>query len=146
MALLANLKLVSAKRNTQQSPVVQRRNKLITQLHEQIQLARAVVDGGTYAPTKQKKVKNTESGEQVTLTVPKRVKQWWWIGDNGKLQLAIRYGARPLALNAKGANAIELQDTAAVLDTLLLVKQAVEAGELDAAIEAVSKTANKAAK
>ena len=39
---------------------------------------------------------------------------------------------------AKGKNSVELADQAELIPTLELLKQAVEAGELDAAIEAVS--------
>jgi soluble cytochrome b562 len=50
----------------------------------------------------------------------------------------VRYGARVIEL-AKGKNSIELENEAAILPTLDLIKKAVEAGELDAAIKAVSK-------
>jgi hypothetical protein len=50
----------------------------------------------------------------------------------------VRYGARVIEL-AKGKNSIELENEAAILPTLDLIKKAVEAGELDASIKAVSK-------
>lgn len=143
MAILSTLKLVSAKRLANVPPVVQRRNKLLKALFEQVQLATAQVEGRVYAPTKRKTVKNAETGEAVSVTAPKRVKQWWFIGDNGKVNLSLRYGAKALALNSKGANAIELNDTAQVLQTLELLVKAVEAGEMDAAIEAVSVATRK---
>ncbi len=138
MALLDSLKLVSAKRSVHIPPVQQRRNKLLKALFEQTELAIAVQSGKAYAPTKQKKATNSETGERVTLTVPKRVKQWWWVGENGKLQLSVRYGARVLALNSKGANAIECADND-IVAMLELVTKAVQDGELDAAIESASK-------
>ena len=55
----------------------------------------------------------------------------------GKLNLSIRYGARVIEL-AKGKNSIELDNLAAVLPTLDLIKKAIEAGELDEAITKVS--------
>lgn len=143
MALLDSVKLVAAKRSANISPVQQRRNKLLRAIDEQIALATAVQSGTAYAPTKQKKTTDAATGERVVLTVKKRVKQWWWTGDKGKLQLCVRYGAKALALNTKGANAIELASTAEVIDTLQLVKQAVEAGELDAAIEAATAATRK---
>ena len=76
--------------------------------------------------------------EQMQVETAKRFRQWWWAGDNGKTCLAIRYGAKPLALNSKGANAIELDSRDDLLNTLKLIKDAVLAGELDSQIEAVS--------
>lgn len=136
MALLSTLKLVSAKRINHASPVVQRRNKLTKQLEQQIELANAMINGTTYAPTKQKKAVNAETGERVTVTVPKRVKQWWFYGEGSKLNVTVRYGAKLLEFG-KGKNAIEV-DKADLVATLELIKNAVEAGELDAAIEAAS--------
>jgi hypothetical protein len=52
--------------------------------------------------------------------------------------LVVRYGARVIEL-AKGKNSIELENEAAVLPTLDLIKKAIEAGELDEAIKSVSK-------
>ena len=67
----------------------------------------------------------------------KRVKEWFWISESGKIMLSVRYGSKTLEL-AKGKNAIELatgDDMIAVLEKL---KAAVLAGELDAQIEAAS--------
>ena len=50
----------------------------------------------------------------------------------------MRYGARIIELS-KGKNSIELENEAAILPTLEVIKKAVEAGELDDAITAVSK-------
>jgi hypothetical protein len=72
-----------------------------------------------------------------TIDATKRVRPWWFTGDNGKLCFSVRYGSRVLDI-AKGKNAIEvanLDDLAAVIET---VKSAVETGELDAQIEAAS--------
>ena len=55
MALLTSLKLVAAQRSNKIPPAVQRRNKLIKALNEQIAAAQAQAEGRTYAPTKQKK-------------------------------------------------------------------------------------------
>ena len=51
MSALNSLKLVAAKRPQSASPIVQRRNKLSNQLHEQIELAQCQADGKTYAPS-----------------------------------------------------------------------------------------------
>lgn len=136
MATLASLKLVAARKPTQLSPVVVRRNKLSAKIHEQIQLARAQATGSAFAPTRTKTVTNTE-GARVQITQPKRVKAWWFVSDGGKCCIAVRYGARVLEL-AKGKTAIEVASAAVIEDALTAVNTAVLAGELDAQIEAVS--------
>ena len=136
MATLASLKLVAAKKPTSQPPIVQRRNKLCNKLYEQIQLARAQSQGETYAPTKLKTVTNPE-GHRVTITVPKRIKPWWFVAENGKCCVSIRYGAKLLELS-RGKTAIEVANPDALIEALEAVNSAVLAGELDAQIEAVS--------
>jgi len=137
MSMLSSLKLVSAIRSVGMTPVQQRRNKLSAKLYEQIQLAAAQAEGRTYAPTKLKTLVNAETGERKSVETTKRIKQWWWVTANGKIAISVRYGAKNIEL-AKGKNAIEVDNAESVLLTLQLIKQAVEAGELDGAIEAVS--------
>ena len=52
MSALAGLKLIAAKRPQAAAPIVQRRNKLSNQLFHQIELARCMAQGKTYAPTR----------------------------------------------------------------------------------------------
>ena len=136
-SLMSTLKLVTASRENKVSPVLQRRQKLIKKLDEQILLAHAAVNGETYSPTKFKNVVNAE-GVTEYKQVPKRVRAWWWKNDTGKYNLVVRYGARIVELS-KGKNSIELENEAAILPTLELLKTIISNGELDAAITAVSK-------
>ena len=136
MATLASLKLVAAKKPSSQAPIVQRRNKLCTKIFEQLALAKAQNAGETYAPTRTKMVTNTD-GERVQVSVPKRIKPWWFIGENGKVCISIRYGAKVIAITPK-ANAIEVNSPTALIEALETVGAAVQAGELDSQIEAVS--------
>jgi hypothetical protein len=137
MSALSKLKLIEAQKPTALPVIVVRRNKLSDKLWEQLQLARSQKSGETFAPVRRKTVRNTETGERVTIDATKRVRPWWFMGDNGKLCFSVRYGSRVLDI-AKGKNAIEvanLDDLAAVIET---VKSAVETGELDAQIEQAS--------
>jgi hypothetical protein len=136
MATLASLKLVASKKPTNHPPVLQRRNKLSSKVFEQIQLAHAQSRGESYAPTKNKTVTNI-GGERVVVTVPKRIKPWWFVAENGKCCIAIRYGAKVIEL-AKGKTAIEVANPDALIEALEAVNVAVLAGELDSQIEAVS--------
>ena len=139
MSALANLKLVAAKKPTQLPVVVIRRNKVIDRLHEQIELAKALNEGRTYAPTRIRSVKNAETGQKVSVETTKRLKQWWWSADNGKICLSVRYGAKVIEL-AKGKTAVEVANGTELVTTLETLVTAIKDGELDAQIEAVSGT------
>ena len=138
MSVLTNLKLVISKRHQTVSPIVHRRNKLVAKLHEQIELCESQQAGKTYAPTRLKTYTNKQTGERMTVEAVKRVKEWFWISDSGKINLSVKYGAKTLPLNAKGANAIELKDGAELIATLKELKLATANGELDEAITKVS--------
>jgi hypothetical protein len=144
MSTLNNLKLVASKKHVTASPIVHRRNKLVAKLHEQLELCEAQKSGNTYAPKKLKTFTNKQTGERMTAEVVKRVKEWFWIGDNGKINLAVKYGAKTLPLNKKGANAIELASGDELIATLKTLKAAVLEGELDEAITAVSTATRQA--
>jgi len=88
-----------------------------------------------YTPTQHKWVTD-EQGKQtkVEVEVAKRVKWWWTASADGKINLVVRYGSKPLEF-AKGKNAIELASEEKVADTLRKVQEAAELGELNALIE-----------
>ena len=137
MTALANLKLVNAKRPVHLSPVVQRRNKVAKRIYEQIELAKSKLEGASFNPTRLRTIKDVETGLNKTVSVPKRVKEWWFTSDSGKLCLSLRYGAKVVEI-AKGKTAVELASEKELVATLEILKQAVERGELDAQIEGVA--------
>lgn len=136
MATLASLKLVAAKKPTNISSAAQRRQKLLTKLDEQIHLATAHNKGETYAPQQVKTVTNAD-GERVQVSQLKKIKPWWFVSESGKVCVAIRYGAKVIEL-ARGKTAIEVTNPASLIEALDAVKVAVQAGELDVQLEAVS--------
>ena len=135
--LLSTLKLVSATRSTRISPVMQRRQKLLAKIDEQIEMAQAAANGTVFTATKSKNVVNAE-GVTEYKQVAKKVRAWYWKNDAGKWNLVVRYGARIIELS-KGKNSIELLSEADVIPTLELLKTIISNGELDDAITAVSK-------
>ena len=143
MTGLTSLKLVTSKKHQTVSPIVHRRNKLIAKVHQQLELCEAQQAGNIYAPKGLKTYVNKQTGERMTAEVVKRVKEWFWISDNGKINLAVKYGAKTLPLNKKGANAIELANGDELIATLKSLKQLIANGELDDAITEVS-TATRA--
>ena len=99
-----------------------------------------------FKPTRLK-LTTDAAGNTVRVEVAKRVRRWWSIAADGKVQLTIRYGSRPVEFQ-KGKCAIELNTEAEVLDTLETVRRSVEASEFDALLEgmaAARKTARRSA-
>ena len=139
---LAQLKLTAAKKPTHISPALQRRHKLLRRIEEQIVLATAQQSGTTYAATRLRSYIDADTGLRKSTEVPKTVKAWSFVADNGKLCVHIRYGARVLEL-AKGKSAIEVANSKDLVPTLELIKQAVTNGELDAQMEAASSSLRK---
>ena len=137
MASLASLKLSTAVKPTSVPALVLRRNKLAHRIWEQVELVKAQQAGTQFAPTRFRTVVENDTGLRRQVEMPKRVKPWWFTTENGKLALHVRYGSRALEL-AKGKFAIEVASDRDLAATLELIKAAVLAGELDAAIDAAS--------
>lgn len=134
-AILNGLKFVAAKRPTQVPPVQVRRNKLSNKLYEQIKLATALRDGNTYMPTHLRSVRDRETGEIKRVQQPKRIRQWWFTNDNGRVCVQIKYGCKTLDIGGKGKNSVEVASCDELIKALELIKSAVEAGELDGQLE-----------
>ena len=134
---MSTLKLTAAQKPTQMSPVQQRRNKLAKRLWEQVELAKAQQAGTHYIATKFRTITDNETGFRKQIETNKRVKAWWFVAENGKVCLQVRYGTRVLEL-AKGKNSIEVGSGTELLAVLETVKKCVENGELDTQIEAAS--------
>lgn len=139
MSMLANLKLVTSKREQGTNPVLHRRTKLSVKLGDQILLAEAKRDGRTYAPTRLKTAINRVTGERTTFESQKLIREWWYINGAGKINLVVKYGSKPISFDAKGSkNAIEVNSGDELIAALTTIKAAVDAGELDQQIESVS--------
>ena len=136
MSALTALKLTAAKKPSQLAPIVQQRNKLAKRIWEQIELAKAQASGSTFTSKRLRSVRDID-GVRKPVEVAKRVKQWWFLADNGKLCLSIRYGSKLLELS-KGKSAVELANGDEIIRTLEIVQSAVMSGELDAQIESAS--------
>ena len=137
MSFISKLKLIASKRERNLSPIIVRRNKLALKLDEQIALCTAQKEGRLYAPKKLKTVTNADTGERRTIETTKRVKEWFWTSDSGKVNFSVRYGSKVIEL-AKGKSAVEVANTDELIGTLALIKEAVTAGELDEAINTAS--------
>jgi hypothetical protein len=112
-------------------PTIQlRRNKLSNKLWEQIQLAKSQITGQPFVVTRFRSVKDSESGLRRQVEMSKRIRPWWFVTENGKVCVSIRYGSWTLEL-AKGKSSVEVASADELVVALETIKQAVEAGELD---------------
>lgn len=137
MSALSTLKLVAAKK-PQQMPTIQlRRNKLSNKLWEQIQLAKSQINGQPFVVTRFRSVKDRDTGLRKQVEMPKRIRPWWFVAENGKVCVSVRYGSWTLELS-KGKPSVEVSSADELVVALETIKQAVEAGDLDAQIEIAS--------
>ena len=137
MSTLDALKLTTAKKPTHIPSVMIRRNKMASKVWEQIQLAKSQIDGTTFVVKKYRSFTDRETGLRKQIEMPKRLREWWFRNEAGKVCVAIKYGTKVLEL-AKGKHSIEVANADELVRALELVKQAVEVGELDAQIELAS--------
>ena len=133
MAYLNKLTVIALTKQTAKSPAENRRGKLVVKLEEQIALSQAQLEGKQYIVTKPAWQRD-EQGNKTRVQRERVVKPWFWPDGKG-LSMVVRYGARPLEL-ARGKRAISIGDLPGVPETIKLVIAAVQAGELDGAIEA----------
>ncbi|MBK6862484.1 MAG: hypothetical protein IPG91_02420 [Ideonella sp.] len=132
---LAKLKLVSAVRRRKTVADI-RRERVVAKVDEQIGLATAQIEGKDFEAKRPRVVVDAD-GRRSRQLVPASVRQWWWKTSDGKLLFSIQYGTKPLEL-AKGKPAIEVATMKELVEALQSVRDAAEAGELDALIEAAS--------
>jgi hypothetical protein len=137
MSSLDGLILSTAKKPAHIPAVVFRRNKLSNQLWQQIQLAKSQIDGTSFTVKKFRTVKDKETGLRKSVEVNKRLREWWFKNEAGKVCVAIKYGTKVIEL-AKGKHSVEVDSAPALVKALEAIKVAVEAGELDSQIELAS--------
>jgi hypothetical protein len=112
MTVLDTLNFVAFNPLQNNNPFAVRRRKLIAKIDEKIQLAA----NKDYTPTQHKWVIDGD-GSLGKVEVSKHVKRWWAASVDGKINLVVHYGSKPLEF-AKGKNAIELGSEAEVADVL----------------------------
>ena len=133
MSTLNNLKLTAESKPQHIAPVQQRRNKLSHRLWEQIQLAKSLFLNQPFDLKKTKTVKNNETGQNETVSVPKTVRPWWFNAENGSICFSIKYGAKIVEL-AKGKPSIQVESGLDLISTLELVKEAIEEKQINLAL------------
>jgi len=138
MGVLESLKLSNVQKTIRLSPIVLRRHKLVDKLHEQLMLAKAHAEGKSYEVAVTRRYKDAESGVVKKVEGIRIVKPWWFVADNGKTMMQVKYGTKLLELT-KGKSSIEVGSMDRLVTTIELLKKAVLDGELD---EQISKLIN----
>lgn len=144
MGVLDKLKIVALAPKVKHSVEQDRRAKLVEQLKEQLKLVEAALGGAAYQRSKDVWITD-DAGNRSKVQRAVKLRQWWTVGTNGAVQFGLRYGAVPLEVKA-GMSAVEVSKLA---DIPLLIKallQAVDQGELDEAIDAVTAARKRKAK
>ncbi len=110
-------------------PVQRSRQKMISALIEQKQMAEAKIAGQAFVPTHIVRHKNAE-GQRIEVETAKRVRQGWFTDAAGKVFFSARYAGKSIDF-AKDKNAVEVGELAALPAIIDTLAEAVRAGELD---------------
>jgi ABC-type amino acid transport substrate-binding protein len=135
MTQLKTLTFAALLKASAADPTIHRRNKLIVRLQQQVQLAQ----DPNFSLTRQKWIAD-ETGVKQLRELRKKVRAWWRTDPTGAVVLTVRHGARAIEF-ARGKAAIAVGKKEKLIPTIETVIAAVEAGELDAVLGQMSKTA-----
>src|ERR1019366_4504913 len=124
-SLIKSLTLTALPKLSAADPIIQRRNKLIVRLQQQI----ALVQDPNFTLTRQKWIAD-EQGVKQLRELRKKVRPWWRTDPTGAVVLTVRYGARVIEF-APGKAAIAVGKKEKLIPTIETVIAAVEAGEFD---------------
>ena len=133
---LAGLKLTTARKPRALPDVVKRRNKLLSKLKEQRELALAQSEGRTYVPRRLRTMRDAD-GNTTVREMPVRIKAWWWTGEKNETLLSVFYGSKTLELG-KGKTAVEIANPRELVNILDVLIIATQNAELDAQIDTAS--------
>jgi hypothetical protein len=121
----AKLNFVALPKNFRNDPVMKRREKMLSQLEQQRNLA---MDPG-YTIVQQRWVKD-DNGVKQPVERHKQIKRWWLRNGMGDCLLIIRYGSRVLELQ-KGKAAIDTGGETNLVPVIEEIMRMTKEGELD---------------
>ncbi len=121
----AKLNFVSLPKNFRNDPVMKRREKMLSQLEQQRNLAM----DASYTIVQQRWVRD-ENGVKQPVERHKQIKRWWLRNGMGDCLLIIRYGSRVLELQ-KGKAAIDTGGEANHVSVIEEIMRMTKEGELN---------------
>ena len=121
----AKLNFVALPKNFRNDPVMKRREKMLSQLEQQRNLAQ----DPSFTIVQQRWVKD-ENGIKQPVERHKQIKRWWLRNGMGDCLLIIRYGSRVLELQ-KGKAAIDTGGEDNLVAVIEEIMRMTKEGELD---------------
>lgn len=134
--LLSTLKVIDRPKIEAKPPILGKRMKLIDRLEEQLAMAKAMLDKTPFEAFREKSVKDPETGERKTIRKRRSVRPWYY-DSNEHYYIEIKVGLKAIELE-KGKTAIDVGAKEKLPDVINTIIQAVEKGELDTHILALS--------
>ena len=138
MSVLNKLNITADIDNSNVDPVMTARARLLGHLGEQLKAANAMVEGTEYRVKRQRWETNEETGEKFRKEIEVPLRKWYWRDALGQVRLCLKVGNKRLPLKGNDTNIVVGDDTA-LPETIQVCMKAVEAGELDKAIDKVVK-------
>ena len=135
MVFMQQLKTAKKQRVDAVDVVTKRRNNVIDNLVEQKAVLQCDLSGEEYTVQKYVWVADDEGNKQ-RVQRNKHIRRWYWQQD-GEWLLQLRYGVKQLDLG-KGTNTVVAKTGEQLAQDIDSCVKAVEAGELDKAIELVA--------
>lgn len=136
MTFLERLKVVTSVKPSNVSPVFHRRERLVSKLYEQIECAKAKIDGREHLVTYMKSYFD-EAGEKSQSQQVRKVRPWWYRSSEGKLVFEVRYANKRIEL-AKGKTGIEVEKLENIIPAVETLIKAVQDGEVDSGLTAIA--------
>ncbi len=136
MSFLKTLAFTKAP-STRLTPEQRRRSKMLAHLHEQLAIAKADAAGKAHVVMK-KQVAFADDGKRYLLDAEKRLRRWWLRDEHDKLALKVRWSGKLVEFE-RGKDAIVADDIQGVIAALQTLIRAVQAGELDAHMQAINR-------
>lgn len=142
--LLSSLKVIARPEIAVKPPIIGKRTRLADKLKQQLDMAECFIQGSEFEAYREKSVKDPETGERKKVRRRITVRPWYYDSE-GHYYFEVRIGIKPIEL-VKDKPAIDVGDKALLPDTIKLIIDAVEKGELDEFILKAAKFPTKKAK
>ena len=121
------------KKPLQLNKALHRREKIVRNLLEQGDIAKAMLDGNEYVSTRLV-TKPDIDGNPKEVEQRRRIKRWFFNNGGNEWYLEIRYANKAVEL-AKGKTSIVIPSKEKIVGTIELAVKVVEGGELDTEIQ-----------
>lgn len=126
---LSSLKVIARPKIEPKPPVLGKRIKLIEKLEQQKEMAVCMIENRRFEVFRDKKVKNSETGEVTVQRRPTTVRPWYY-DSHEHYYLEVKVNNKPVELQ-KGKHAIDVGERIKLPEVIDIIIKAAESGELD---------------